>query len=69
MQLIAKLYDTQDNMTAYIYQNAMRYSVRLFDNDSENFLPVARVYADLESALQYARELTPSSTVCHYPML
>lgn len=56
---IAILRDHVDGVSVHITRTAYRYSVRMRDDDSGNFLPHARVYDTLDKAIWYARHLMP----------
>lgn len=55
--LVSRKHDSVDNLTVWITQQAMRYCVRLRDNDSGNFLPHARVYSTHADAITYANDI------------
>ena len=46
--------NTDDGTTVEVSYTAGRYCVRMRDDDSQNWLPVARVYANETDAVAYA---------------
>lgn len=55
--LVSQKHDETDNLTVQITHQSLRYCVRLRDDDSGEFLPYARVYAELADAIKYANHI------------
>ena len=60
---IAELRDLVDGVSVHITRTAYRYSVRMRDDDSNTYLPIARVYDTLDNACWYARKLMPHTGI------
>jgi hypothetical protein len=55
--IVATITNTDDGMTVEVSYASARYCVRMRDDDSGNWLPVARVYSTEVDALAYAHKI------------
>ena len=55
--IVATITNTDDGTTVEVSHAAARYCVRMRDDDSGNWLPVARVYSTEVDALAYAHHI------------
>ena len=55
--IVATITNTDDGTTVEVSHAAARYCVRMRDDDSGNWLPVARVYSTEGDAIAYARKI------------
>ena len=55
--IVATITNTDDGTTVEVSHASARYCVRMRDDDSGNWLPVARVYSTEGDAIAYARKI------------
>jgi len=55
--IVATITNTDDGMTVEVSHASARYCVRMRDDDSGNWLPVARVYSTEVDAIAYAHKI------------
>ena len=55
--IVATITNTDDCTTVEVSYAAVRYCVRMRDDDSGHWLPVARVYSAEADALDYAHKI------------
>lgn len=58
MEIIKLITNTDAGTTVEVSHAAARYCVRMRDDDSGNWLPVARVYSTEADALAYAQKIS-----------
>jgi hypothetical protein len=55
--IVATIINPDEGMTVEVSHASARYCVRMRDDDSGNWLPVARVYSTEVDALAYAHKI------------
>ena len=56
--IIKMIRNDEDGLTVEVSKGSGRYCVRMRDDDSGNWLPIARVYSTEADALAYAQKIS-----------